>query len=228
MFAQQLPIHPFTGLTALGVLPNGRIVWPIKGGSGDGDGDPGAGASDGDSEPGGQPAGGGDGAEGATTWDSLFAGEDPAAVRKALEESRKWERRAKENKTKLDELEPLAKKAREAEEARKTDLEKLTERAASAEKERDHHAVTATRLQVAIEKGLTASQAKRLVGSTREELEADADELLADLKGSDKPKDPPLAKDVIPGRPKDGNPPAGEDAPDPKKIARTALNRNHH
>jgi hypothetical protein len=34
---EELPVHPFTGLTAIGVLPSGRIVWPILGGSGDDD-----------------------------------------------------------------------------------------------------------------------------------------------------------------------------------------------
>lgn len=38
-----------------------------------------------------------------------------------------------------------------------------------------------TRLEVATEKGLTPKQAKRLQGATKEELEADADELLEDL-----------------------------------------------
>lgn len=37
------------------------------------------------------------------------------------------------------------------------------------------------RLEVATEKGLTPKQAKRLQGATKEELEADADELLEDL-----------------------------------------------
>ncbi|MFC4912584.1 hypothetical protein [Actinomadura gamaensis] len=31
----ELPVHPVTGLPALGVLPSGRIVWPVLGGSGD-------------------------------------------------------------------------------------------------------------------------------------------------------------------------------------------------
>lgn len=35
MFTERMPVHPFTGLTAIGVLPSGRIVWPIKGGSED-------------------------------------------------------------------------------------------------------------------------------------------------------------------------------------------------
>jgi len=32
-----LPVHPFTGLTAIGQLPSGRWVWPVLGGSGEGD-----------------------------------------------------------------------------------------------------------------------------------------------------------------------------------------------
>jgi hypothetical protein len=40
------------------------------------------------------------------------------------------------------------------------------------------------RAEIAAEHGLTARQAKRLVGATREELEADAKELLQDIKAS--------------------------------------------
>ena len=39
----------------------------------------------------------------------------------------------------------------------------------------------AMRAEIANAKGLTPTQAKRLIGTTREELEADADELLRDL-----------------------------------------------
>lgn len=35
-----LPVHPFTGLTAIGQLPSGRWVWPVLGGSGEGDDTP--------------------------------------------------------------------------------------------------------------------------------------------------------------------------------------------
>ena len=52
-----LPVHPATGLTALGVLPSGRIVWPVLGGDGTDDGDTGDGDADGDT-------GDGQGAEG--------------------------------------------------------------------------------------------------------------------------------------------------------------------
>jgi len=41
-----LPVHPFTGLAAIGVLPSGRIVWPVLGGSGDEDDGQGDGQAD--------------------------------------------------------------------------------------------------------------------------------------------------------------------------------------
>lgn len=46
--------------------------------------------------------------------------------------------------------------------------------------------VRALRLEVALDKGLTALQAKRLVGSTREEIETDADALVEAFGGSGK------------------------------------------
>jgi hypothetical protein len=34
-----LPVHPYTGLTAIGVLPSGRPVWPVLGGAPDSEGE---------------------------------------------------------------------------------------------------------------------------------------------------------------------------------------------
>lgn len=50
----------------------------------------------------------------------------------------------------------------------------------------DDTSVEVLRLQVALEKGLTMRQAKRLVGKTKEELEADADDILDTFGGSGK------------------------------------------
>ena len=50
------------------------------------------------------------------------------------------------------------------------------------------------RLEIAAEKGLTPAQARRLVGNTREELEADADELL-EAFGAKKPESKPESGD---------------------------------
>jgi hypothetical protein len=50
------------------------------------------------------------------------------------------------------------------------------------------------RAEVATSKGLTAAQARRLQGSTVEELEADADDLLTSFKPADKDGDADTAK----------------------------------
>ena len=91
-------------------------------------------------------------------------------------EARKWEQRAKENKS-------AAEKLKELEDAKKTEAQRLAE-------ERDSHKTRAEkvegellRLRVGLAKGLTEAQAKRLVGSTKEELEADAEDLLATFGG---------------------------------------------
>ena len=83
-----------------------------------------------------------------------------------------------------DDLKAKAAKFDEAEQASKSELEKEREARAAAEKERDRLQLEGVRASVALAKGLTPTQAKRLVGSTKEELEADADELLADLGAS--------------------------------------------
>lgn len=111
----------------------------------------------------------------------------PEALRKALEKARK---EAAGYRTKVRELEPLASKAKELEDAGRTELEKLTARAETAERERGELEGRALRLEVAFEKGLTPQQAKRLVGANRDELEVDADEILRDfpVKTDGRPK----------------------------------------
>jgi hypothetical protein len=88
-----------------------------------------------------------------------------------------------------DELKAKAAKLDEAEASRKSDDQKLLERVEAAERkaaEADDRVgkaeANALRLSVAADKKLSPSLAKRLSGSTREELEADADELLESVK----------------------------------------------
>ena len=57
----------------------------------------------------------------------------------------------------------------------------LEDRVADIERQAKENEIRALRAEIANAKGLTPTQAKRLVGSSREELEADADELIADL-----------------------------------------------
>lgn len=96
--------------------------------------------------------------------------------------ARKHEDRAKENFDK-------AKQFDEFTEAQKTEQEKLLARAEAAEKKAAEVELRALRAEVAAEKGLTAAQAKRLVGATREELETDADELVETFKAATKRPD---------------------------------------
>lgn len=110
------------------------------------------------------------------------------AGKKAIAEERAARRAAetqrKELEARLKELEPLAAKAKQLEDAKKTEAEKLGEKLTAAEKRAAAAEERALRLEVATAKGLTPAQAKRLVGSTKEELEADADELLSSFGGA--------------------------------------------
>lgn len=95
--------------------------------------------------------------------------EVPPEVKRALNKANK-------------EAETLRLKLKEFEDRDKSDLERLTERAEAAEKAVAQAEVRSLRLEIAAEKGLTPAQAKRLVGETRDELEADASELLETFK----------------------------------------------
>ena len=109
-------------------------------------------------------------------------------------------------------------KAREADsvelakirEANKTEVEKANERVAQLEARAAAAELTALRVEVAAAKGLKPSQAKRLTGSTRDELEADADEMLSDMAADSRAPQP--AKTPV-ERLKSGTVPAGEKQP---------------
>jgi hypothetical protein len=103
-------------------------------------------------------------------------GDIPPEVKRALNKANK-------------EAEALRLKLKEFEDRDKTELERLTERAEAAERAAAATEVKALRLEVAAEQGLTPAQAKRLVGETREDLEADAKELLATFKPADSDDD---------------------------------------
>lgn len=84
-------------------------------------------------------------------------------------------RRERERFADYDDLKQRA----QAADASKSDLEKLAARVEAAEKKAADMEAKALRAEVAQAKGLTPAQARRLQGSTKEELEADADDLLA-------------------------------------------------
>lgn len=98
-------------------------------------------------------------------------------------EARKWEKRAKANSTAATEGAKAAARLKELQDKDLPELEKWKGRAEEAERKLADIEPRLLRAEVAAEKGLTGSLAKRLVGATREELEADADELLKDFGG---------------------------------------------
>lgn len=66
----------------------------------------------------------------------------------------------------------------------KREVQELKDAAADAAKAPKTDPVDLLKLEVALEKGMTLVQAKRLVGTTKEELEADADELVKSFGGN--------------------------------------------
>jgi cell division septum initiation protein DivIVA len=98
------------------------------------------------------------------------------AGKKALDAERRDKRAAEKRATDLEA------KLKEFEDRDKTESTRVIERAEAAEKRATDAESRALRLEIASEKGLTPAQAKRLVGDTREELEADASELLETFK----------------------------------------------
>lgn len=121
----------------------------------------------------------------------------------------------------------LKAKAAEADSS-KTELQKLGERVTAAEKRAADAEARQLRAEVAQAKGLTPAQAKRLTGSTKEELETDADELLEsfggkkdDAKPGEGDGDGTDGKDEAPsffGRPKERLTPGAAPDTEPEKT----------
>lgn len=110
-----------------------------------------------------------------------------AEAEKLKAESRKWEARAKENSD-------AAKRLAEIEEANKTAEEKAAERLAAAEKRASELEVQALRAEVAASKGVPSLL---LTGTTKEDLEASADALVA-FRGEQPQPTPEKKTYVIP------------------------------
>jgi ribosomal protein L22 len=137
--------------------------------------------------------------------------------------------RSDADKAKKD-ADELRLKVKDAEDAEKSEQEKLQERATEAETRATTAESTALRIEVALDKapeGMPIAQirklAKRLAGSTREELEADAEELFADFT-------PEGEEGQAPRRPRErlrpGAAPSSEpEETDPRKLAEKVSRR---
>jgi hypothetical protein len=115
-----------------------------------------------------------------------------------------------------DDAKAKAAKFDELDEKSKSEVEKAAERATAAERRAAEADARALRLEVAASKGLNAAQAKRLVGATQEELEADADEILESFKPADGTPAP------MPGKPtadlKGGGDPTADEPVDVRAV----------
>lgn len=134
-------------------------------------------------------------------------------------EAEKWKGLARKHEGNAKTNAGAAQRLRELEDADKSELQKAQDATASEKRRADEAEGKLIRLEIAAEKGLSPAQAKRLVGSTREELEADADELLEAFggKNGDGKKDP-LKRPVGAGR--SGTVPDAEpEENDPTKLA---------
>lgn len=147
-------------------------------------------------------------AETATTEETNVTNEEATATSTTTEETERvtadddWKTKSRKNETRAKTAEKraedaqkladeLAAKVKEYEDADKSEGEKLAEAKATAEKNAASAVSEAARLRVAIRKGLTEVQAKRLIGDTEAELEADADELLASFRPAEEPEEKP-------------------------------------
>lgn len=131
--AEELPVHPLTGLTALGVLSSGRIVWPVLGAAPeDGDGDPGGEPGDGAPE-GGEESGGGQGGQSSQGDDDL-GDKGREALAKERKARRDAEKARKALEKELAELKAAGASAAEQDEARKAieEARREAEQAAAA------------------------------------------------------------------------------------------------
>lgn len=142
---------------------------------------------------------------------------------RAKSKIRKANSEAKNLRQRVKELEQAELKLREIEDGEKSELQRLQEQLQDAEKRAGTAQMESLRLQVAHDKGLSPSQARRLSGSTLEELEADAEELL-ELFARPSQEDTPR----VPSRPKPrltDDTPSNEETRSPNDIASEVMKR---
>lgn len=98
-------------------------------------------------------------------------------------------------RARIKELQPLAEKAKQAEEAQKSETQKLQEQLAATKAESEANARRALQLQVGIMKELPPAIAELLQGKNAEEMAAHADRIMAEMP-SGGPRRPPGAGDA--------------------------------
>lgn len=145
----------------------------------------------------------------------------PADVQAQL---RKKNNEAKNLRNRLKQLEGVEQRLKEIEDRDKSEVDRLKDQLAEAQARAEKAETALARTEVAFEKGLTPAQAKRLTGATREELEADADDLLSILKPSNETEPPsgggkpsPVSNRPTPAL-RGGGDPTTEPEPDMRQV----------
>lgn len=130
----------------------------------------------------------------------------------------KWKALARKHEQQAKANADAAKKLSELEDAGRSEIEKAAAKVAEAEKRATEAEARALRMEVAQERGLDAKQVKYLSGGTREELEANAAQLIEDFGGDpgggDKPTPPSKPSEDLKG----GGDPTAAPSPDIRKI----------
>lgn len=123
--------------------------------------------------------------------------ERPALSAEQLQaELAKVRKEAATYRTKLREAEPLVKKAQEAEEANKTEIQRAIERAEAAERDRAQIETGYTRLELAVKYNLEPDDLDFLGSGSREEMEERAARFSARVQSVNTPQRPPSDRPV--------------------------------
>lgn len=116
-------------------------------------------------------------------------GKTDAEIKKLEDDLDKWRRQSRTQEDKNKALQKEIDELKSKSDGEKSDVDKLKERLDKAETDLQKTQLDALRLRVASRKGLTEAQAKRLQGTTEEELEEDADDLLESFPAKSKDGD---------------------------------------
>lgn len=179
-----LPIHPFTGLQAIGARRDGRPIWPVMGGDGTTPPPP-------TSPPAAPPASGGDPAPTADPPPQDDKPLGPAGER-ALAAEREARKALEREVAAFAPLKKLAEAWGAGTPAAqgKSEVELLADRLAQHETALASERDARWRAEVAAEKQLPPGWADRLRGATKEELAADAEAIKAQLAHTAPPAGP--------------------------------------
>jgi hypothetical protein len=123
-------------------------------------------------------------------------GKPPRTLEEVEAELAKTRREAANYRTKLREVEPLAKKAQEAEEAKKDDIQRANERAQAAEQREKETLEGYTRLELAVQYHIEPEDIDLIGSGTREEMDSRAQRIAAKNAAASKAAPPPTDRPV--------------------------------